>query len=145
MAIEIVKAVITDIPEILNLEKACFAQDAWTFLDLAGLFCHHRSIRLKALVDDEFAGFAAAEESKLERVAWITTVGVFAAFRKKGIGTALVNACEQAVRQPCMRLAVSIENADAIRLYRSLGYHQIDSWKNYYAGGRDALVMEKLL
>lgn len=145
MPIEIVPASFMDISEILNLEKACFKKDAWTLLDLTGLFCQRNSFRLKALVNKSFAGFAAAEEIPRDKAAWIMTVGVYESFRGQGIGTALIAACEQRVSQPLMRLTVSVENEKAIRLYEQLGYKKVEIWKNYYASKRDGLMMEKTL
>ena len=145
MAIEIVPATFMDVGEILNLEKVCFPRDAWTFLDLTGLFCQRNALRLKALVNGAFAGFAAAEENPRDKIAWITTVGVYESFRGQGIGTALINACEEQVTQPLMRLTVNVANENAIRLYEKLAYNKVEIWKNYYDGGRDALLMEKNL
>lgn len=143
MPIEIVPASFMDISAILNLEKVCFQKDAWTLLDLTGLFCQRNSLRLKALVNGTFAGFAAAEEIQRDQLAWITTVGVYETFRGQGIGSALIAACEQRVSQPLMRLTVSVENENAIRLYGQLGYKKVEIWENYYPGQRDAIMMEK--
>jgi ribosomal protein S18 acetylase RimI-like enzyme len=60
-----------------------------------------------------------------------------------GIANALLDACEQEMAQPVVRLCVRRSNLDAQSLYLKRGYTQTEIWEKYYEGGEDALVLEK--
>ena len=145
MAIVILHASIRDLESVLYLEKVCFEEDAWTILDLTYALSAPNRIRFKALVDENFAGFAAAENHTKECISWITTIAVLPEYRNRGVASALLNACEADLSYPKVRLAVNVHNIAAIRLYRKYGYKEIETWKNYYMNGDNALIMEKQL
>ena len=75
---------------------------------------------------------------------------VGAAFRGRGVGTALVNAVEAAAADRALtevNLEVAIENEDAIRLYERLGYQRLgeqvmDRWEQLLDDGGSRLVEE---
>ena len=66
-------------------------------------------------------------------------------YRRRGIGRALLKACESKLGVPRSRLTVRMSNLGAIQLYEQDGYVSIDMWKSYYSDGEDAKVMEKEL
>jgi ribosomal-protein-alanine N-acetyltransferase len=88
-------------------------------------------------------GFIAGDIRRLEGVAWIATVAVLPEFRRKGIGAALLQTCEQRITVKRIRLCVRLSNAVAIRLYERYGYLKVGEWSRYYQDGESALVMEK--
>ena len=90
-------------------------------------------------------GFAAVDLRQREHLAWIATIGVLPAFRRRGIGLKLMEACEDRIELPAVRLSVRTSNKPAIQLYTILGYRHIGRWIEYYQDGEDALVMEKVL
>ena len=145
MAIVILHASIRDLESVLYLEKVCFEGDAWTILDLTYALSAPNKIRFKALVDENFAGFAAAENHTKECISWITTIAVRPEYRNRGVASALLDACEACFSFPKVRLAVNVNNFAAIRLYRKYGYREIETWNNYYMNGDNALIMEKQL
>jgi ribosomal protein S18 acetylase RimI-like enzyme len=100
-------------------------------------------VRLKAVVDERMVGFIAADIRPSQRMAWIATIGVLPEYRGKGIGTGLLEACEQELQVDAIRLNVRLSNHTAIRLYKSLRYQQVGRWPHYYSDGEDALIMEK--
>jgi hypothetical protein len=66
----------------------------------------------------------------------------------EGIGTALLEACEQETRatgRAVLRLEVRPDNKAAIRVYRAAGYREIGTYPDYYEDHTDALRMEKQL
>jgi len=69
---------------------------------------------------------------------------VLPAHQRRGIGRALIEACEAQLNFPRVRLTVRMNNTDAIRLYGTLGYRSVDVWRHYYNDGGEALVMEKI-
>ncbi len=141
--VEILPATWRDLKELRHLERVCFKQDAWPLLDLIGVLSFPGIVRLKAVVNDKMVGFIAGEIRNPQDLAWIATFGVLPAFRRQGIGSALLEACEQELSVERVRLSVRVGNKTAIRLYKSFGYQQVGTWPKYYRGGIDAVVLEK--
>src|SRR4030095_16702088 len=98
-------------------------------------------LRPKAVEADEMIGFIAGDPRQSNGVVWIATIAVDPRFRRRGIGSALMLACEKQVRLPTMKLTVRISNQVAISMYEKLGYHTSDIWRTYYSDGEDGLVM----
>lgn len=137
------QAGLRDLTALRALEKVCFPVDAWAMLDLVAVLSFPHIIRLKAVVQGQMVGFIAGDVNREEKVAWIATVGVLPEMRGRGIGTALMNACEAKVPLDTLRLCVRKTNVGAIRLYEALGYRKINEWIKYYQDGESAIVMEK--
>lgn len=131
-----------DLPALRSLEHACFGQDAWPLPDLLAALTVPGIVRVKAVVDGKMVAFAAGDPRDAS-TGWITTIGVLDAYRRMGIATALLDACEQGMRRDSIRLCVRRSNAGAIRLYLGRGYRQVSVWPGYYIDGEDALVLEK--
>jgi len=132
-----------DLSSVRSLEQTCFPLDAWPLLDLIGILTFPRVIRLKATADGRMVGFIGADVRPLQKLAWIATIGVLPEYRRRGIATALIQACEERVSVPSIRLNVRLSNRAAIHLYRRLGYHEVGMWEKYYQDGEAALVFEK--
>jgi ribosomal-protein-alanine N-acetyltransferase len=142
---EIQNANLRDLGALRRLEQACFEKDLWPLLDLIAVLTWPDVIKLKAVENGEMIGFAACDPRPAEDVSWIATIGVDPRFQRRGIGRALLHACEERTRQPRMRLTVRLSNEAAISLYEKEGYRSVDIWKRYYNDGEDGLVMEKRL
>jgi ribosomal protein S18 acetylase RimI-like enzyme len=143
-----------DLNALRHIEKVCFPKDAWPVWDLVGILTLPNVIRLKAVVERqpidpliaaEMVGFIAGDVRQRESIAWIATVAVVPEYQRRGIGEALILACENQISLPRVRLSVRISNQGAIRLYERLGYQRVSLWPSYYTDHEDALVMEKLL
>ena len=139
-----------DLNALRQLEKECFPKDAWPLWDLIGILTLPGVLRLKAVVDDQMVGFVGVDIRQAERLAWIATIGVLPAYRRQGIGGALLEASERELKAreaqmaiSAIRLTVRVSNGSAIRLYESFGYRRIGLWTDYYSDGEDGLVMEK--
>jgi ribosomal-protein-alanine N-acetyltransferase len=100
-------------------------------------------IRLKAVRERQLIGFIAGDVRRAEGMAWIATVAVLPEFRRHGIGSALLAACEAQIPLSRIRLCVRPSNDEAIRLYEQYGYTKVGEWTRYYNDGESALVMEK--
>jgi ribosomal protein S18 acetylase RimI-like enzyme len=137
------KASWRDLGALRSLEQVCFPLDAWPVLDLIGVLTLPNIIRLKAVIEDRMVGFVSADVHSADLMAWIGTVGVLPEYRRLGIGAALMDACEEQIAVPRIRLCVRLSNHEAIHLYLRLGYQRINIWPRYYANGEDAAVMEK--
>ena len=142
---QIKPASLGDLAELRKLEQVCFGQDSWPLFDLLGVLTFPGIIRLKAVVNGGgMAGFAAGERKPEEGRGWVTTIGVRPEFRHQGIGRALLEAVESGIGMERVRLCVRKTNLAAIRMYETAGYRHVGAWPEYYAGGEDALVMEKV-
>jgi ribosomal-protein-alanine N-acetyltransferase len=102
-------------------------------------------IRLKAVENGELIGFVAGDPRSSEGVSWVATIGVDPRYQRRGVGRALLRACEERTKLPRMKLTVRLSNGAAISLYEKEGYRSVDIWKQYYNDGEDGLVMEKSL
>ena len=140
---EIISATIRDLSALRTLEQACFDKDAWPLFDLIAVLTFPDVVRLKAIEDDQMVGFVAGDPRPSQGFSWIATIGVLPAFQRKGIGRALLHACEARLKTPRLRLSVRASNQGAITLYEQEGYRTMDIWKAYYDDGENAIVMEK--
>jgi len=142
---EIQTASIRDLRALRRLENACFEKDAWPLLDLIAVLTWPDVIRLKAEEDGNLIGFVAGDPRPSQGLAWIATIGVDPGYQRRGIGRALLNACEEQIKLPLVKLTVRLSNRVAVSLYEKEGYRAIDIWKGYYDDGEDGMVMEKIL
>lgn len=142
---EIVKASILDLSALRKLEQESFTKDAWPLLDLMAVLTFPDVIRLKAVEEKHMVGFVAGDPHPRDGWGWIATIAVSPRYRQKGIGRALLHACESKLGVPKVRLTVRPSNQVAIAMYEKEGYTTIDIWKGYYNDGEDGMVMEKQL
>jgi len=143
LPMEIISASIRDLNVLRKLERICFEKDSWSLFDLIAVLTFPDVIRLKAIVDDRMVGFVAGDPRPSQGFSWIATIAVLPEHRRKGIGRALLNACEAQLKTPRVKLSVRATNWSAINLYEQEGYQTMDIWKAYYNDGENAIVMEK--
>lgn len=93
------------------------------------------------------AGYISADG--VCKTAYINNVAVDSAFRRKGIGSALISALEQRAKAAgCTEITLEVrsKNAAAKNLYQSCGYKKCGERKNYYRDPVDnAEIMTKKL
>src|SRR5215211_8359404 len=142
---EIQTASIRDLGTLRRLENACFGKDAWPIFDLIAVLTWSDIIRLKAVEDGEMIGFVAGDPRPSQGAGWIATIGADPAYQHRGIGRALLRACEARMNFSRSKLTVRLSNDKAIALYEQEGYRVVEIWKKYYNDGEDGLVMEKIL
>jgi ribosomal-protein-alanine N-acetyltransferase len=145
LAMDILPASLRDLGSLRKLEHVCFEKDAWPLLDLIAVLSWPDVIKLKAVDRGEMIGFVAGDPRPSEDATWIATIGVDPRYQRRGIGRALLHACEEKAKLPRMKLTVRMSNEGAISLYEKEGYRSVDIWKRYYNDGEDGLVMEKKL
>ena len=142
---EIVPASLLDLNALHKLEHDSFDKDAWSLFDLIAVLTFPDVIRLKAVEDGQMAGFVAGDPRPRDGWGWIATIAVDPRYRRRGIGRALLHACEAKLNVPRSRLTVRISNQVAISMYEKDGYVTTDIWSRYYNDGEDGMVMEKNL
>ena len=135
-----------DAPAIANLEKLCFS-DPWSEKSIASEVNNPLSYWLVAEENREIAGYVGSQ-SVLD-AADMMNLAVNPAYRRKGIGEALVNALTQYLVQNniiALLLEVRVSNLPAIALYEKLGFVQVGRRPKYYHNPReDALILRKEL
>jgi ribosomal-protein-alanine N-acetyltransferase len=132
-----------DLNALRHLEQVCFPKDGWPLLDLIGVLTYPNVVRLKAVVQEKMVGFIAGDRREEGFLGWIATIAVLPEYRRQGIATALILECERQLHTAVVRLNVRRSNAEAISLYKQLGYVQIATWPGYYGDGEEALILEK--
>lgn len=142
---EILPASILDLTSLLRLERACFQKDAWSLFDLIAVLSWPEVIRFKAVEEGNMIGFVAGDTRPSQGMAWIATIGVDPRYQRRGIGRALLRACEARIHLRSIKLTVRASNQGAISLYETEGYLTSEVWSRYYNDGEDGLVMEKML
>jgi len=132
-----------DLNALRQVEKACFPLDAWPLMDLIAILSFPNVVRLKAMAGEQMVGFVAGDLRRTDGIGWISTIGVLPTYQGRGIGKALLQACETHMKTPVIRLCVRASNEIALNMYRRTGYEQVGRWPRYYQDGETAVVMEK--
>lgn len=141
---EIIPASIRDLNALRKLERICFEKDSWPLFDLIAVLTFPDVVRLKAVEDNQMVGFVAGDPRPSQGFSWIATIAVLPEYRQRGIGRALLVACETQLKTPRIKLSARASNQAAINLYEQEGYHTTDIWRAYYNDGENAIVMEKI-
>lgn len=143
-------ASVEDLDTICEIERECFPQDAFDKSHYVSLLLSLNVIFLKSCVGSEIAGFIVGMirriDGNLECV--ISTVNVRSIFRRRGIATALVRALEnRLISRRCFRviLQVGADNTASFRLFSNLCYQKLRLLRDYYASGRHAIELGKIL
>ena len=140
-----------DFAALYALEELCFQPPirysrAW----MRQLIANPNSATWIAEENKTMAGFAIVEWTTVPKgtVAYIQTIEVHPASRRRGIAAELLRRVEDSARAAGARsiwLHVDVENAAAIQLYRSRGYAQKGREEHYYARHRPAFIYAKSL
>lgn len=124
------------IPAAAVLEKECL-DTAWSEKAISDFLLSDTAVYLFSETDGVFSGILSATVAFGE--AEIENIAVAPAFRRKGVGKALVNA----LKDKCEKvfLLVKETNTVAISFYNSLGFESVGVRRGYYRG-INALIME---
>ncbi len=137
-----------DLEAIAGLENELFETDRVSRRSLREfLRAPHRPV-IAASLDDELVGYALVSLRKGARALRIYSLAVDARFARRGVGRALLQACEayaRRYRRAAITLEVRYDNVAAMALYESCGFRQFGEHARYYADGATALRYEKSL
>ena len=141
-------AQVFDLPIFVSLDKELFPYSPWTTGQYKEEFSSPTRHFVVALDEAQsiigYAGVFAPGATEAD----ILTVGVVPDHRGKGIAKALmalITDWAKAQGSTAMMLEVKTDNIEAISLYKSLGYLELNIRKNYFGAGLDAQVMRKEL
>ena len=137
-----------DLPILYEIDQACFPAGVSYFKDELAAFIAHRNSRTwVAEADGEIVGFLVANGARARGV-HIITIDVVAAWRRRQVGSALMDAADawaRARRSASVSLEVAEDNLAAQRFYAQRGYQRVGRAENYYANGQSALLLRRPL
>ena len=146
MSIEIRQATVLDLQEIMKLETASFANDAWPEETFKSELAAKHTYYILALEDNLVVGYAGLSKLPGSDQADIQTIAVREDKRGLGIGKKLMDtltlqATELGAKE--IFLEVRADNSVAQKLYKLFGFKQIGTRKKYYQpDGVDAFIMK---
>ncbi len=133
-----------DLPVFVSLDKELFPYSPWSTSQYKEEFSSPTRHFVVAVDAEQnivgYAGVFAPGGAEAD----VLTVGVIPSQRGKGIAKALMALITDWAKEQgsiAMMLEVKVDNAEAIGLYQSLGYSQLNIRKDYFGTGLDALVM----
>jgi ribosomal-protein-alanine N-acetyltransferase len=145
-----------DFQTLWQIDQACFEpQLAYSQAELAFYMRRPGSFTLVAeaevttegdIVDSQILGFIVAENRR--RTGHIITIDVVEKARRSGVGSGLMRATEEKLLRAgstTVTLETPVNNAAAIRFYKSEGYYVEKTIAGYYSNQMDALLMTKEL
>ncbi|MGH9451539.1 MAG: GNAT family N-acetyltransferase [Terriglobia bacterium] len=137
-----------DLETLYQIDSACFPPGvSYSMDELRAFITHHNSKTWVAVEDGKSAGFLIAQKAPYPSV-HIITIDVTEEARRRGVGSALMDAAEEwAERQGAKQLALETaeDNHAAQSFYANRGYAKVDKLEGYYDNGAAAWVMIKRL
>jgi ribosomal protein S18 acetylase RimI-like enzyme len=148
-----------DFNTLLAIDQVCFPKTiAYGRLEMKSYLQSEGSHCIVAEVEASEPGMPAEENSKIiagfiltERggeFAHVITLDVLETFRRRSIGTLLLEAAEQEAAScgaALMYLETATTNKAAIALWKKHGYRETGTIENYYGRGQNAFEMQKRL
>ena len=141
-------ASLDDLDAIEALEAAAFTGDRLSRRSLRAFIRAPRRPLIVARFGDRVAGYALLSARAGGRTARIYSIAVDPAQARRGVGRALLQACERYARAhglEALRLEVRYDNPAAIALYEKSGVSPVRPLPGYYEDGGAALRFEKRL
>jgi len=137
-----------DLPAILELEKICFKEETFHKRQIEYLLLRARSLVLVASLEGNIVGSIIILLRKHISNARIYSLNVHPSYRRKGIGSLLIDQSENLLAKMGYRnltLEAGVNNIAARKLYTLNGFSVIRKIEKYYKNGDDALRFIKKL
>ena len=135
-----------DLPVFVSLDKELFPYSPWSPAQYKEEFSSPTRYFVVAVNETQsivgYAGVFAPGGAEAD----VLTVGVIPEHRGRGIAKelmALITDWAITRGSIAMMLEVKTDNIEAIAMYESLGYSQLNIRKDYFGSGLDALVMRR--
>jgi ribosomal-protein-alanine N-acetyltransferase len=133
-----------DLPVFVSLDKELFPYSPWSASQYKEEFSSPTRHFVVAVDHEQsiigYAGVFAPGGAEAD----VLTVGVVPQERGKGVARHLMELITDWARlqgSTAMMLEVKVDNVEAIGLYEALGYMKLNTRKDYFGAGLDALVM----
>ncbi|MFZ0959668.1 MAG: N-acetyltransferase [Terriglobia bacterium] len=137
-----------DLRILYQIDQTCFAPGiSYTREELAAFIGHRHAQTWVAEEAGEITGFLIAQREP-RKILHIVTIDVLEAWRRRGVGSLLMQAAEQWAQDHGLRmigLETAQDNLAAQRFYAARGYRKVDEIEQYYIDGTAAWVMVKEL
>jgi len=139
-------AAAADLPMIVGVETAAFAQDALPYFYFRQML---DAVPAFFLVVDEggrLGGYVLGSMQAGEAHGWVLSLAVSPDFRGRGIGERLVGGVLEAFAAKGAaeaRLHVSPSNRGALALYRKAGFEEVRVEADYFGPGGDRAIMRR--
>ena len=131
-----------DLFGLRNLQRRCFQPgQAFGIVTLAALQLWPWTKVLVAKRGDEIVGCVIGDIQKQQ--GRILNICVDPAYRRRGLGSALLNTIEHLLDHDNMTLMVEDKNYAAQELYRQHGYLTAGDLRDYYGRNRHGVLMQK--
>jgi N6-L-threonylcarbamoyladenine synthase len=134
-----------DLEQIMAIEKACFANDAWSRANMKSELLAPHTTYVVAEEAQDLIGYAGLSKLATATSSDIQTIAVSQSHRGSGIGRALMESLlEFAKKQGAKEVFLEVreDKPTPQSLYQSLGFVAIDRRENYYQpDGVAAIVM----
>lgn len=138
----------SDLDTLYEADQVCFPPGvSYSREELEDLIRDQDSITWVAESGADLVGFLVAHR-ETPHAAHIITIDVLEAWRRRGVGRALMDAAEAwaGIQDlPLVYLETAVDNTVAQRFYESRGYERYRRAENYYRNGGAAWVMVKRL
>ncbi|WP_407887068.1 ribosomal protein S18-alanine N-acetyltransferase [Levilactobacillus sp. N40-8-2] len=138
----VAKALFTDIPEMIEIERAVYAGQApWDSTAFANELRREKD-RLYLVIrkNDKLLAFIGSTFDERNRDAHITNIAVLPEYQGKGLGRFLLKIMIKKARKlnyKTVSLEVRVSNKSAQRLYRDLQFEQTGVKRGYYFGDHE--------
>ena len=134
---------LSDLPQILRLEKALFGPDAYSKETILNGYKRADKGFIVAESDRKILGYVTGFVER--RRSFIDNLAVAKKFQRRGLGQTLLNTIIKHFVQNGLKkieLVVKIDNFAAMQFYQKNGFTQIKRIKKVYADGSDGLLMQ---
>jgi len=139
----------TDLQRLYEIDQSCFAPGiSYSKHELEGFIRHRNSMTWVAEGGKEIVGFLIADQHPTMLLGHIITLDVVEAWRRRGVGTALMDTAEEWARRRrfiSLALETAEDNLPAQAFYERRGFVKYDKRERYYSDGTAAWTMVKWL
>lgn len=135
-----------DFDTLWQIDQECFSPGIAYSRQELKVYVRRRGAFTLAAADtatEKIAGFIVAHGGL---TAHIITIDVIATARRLGVGSQLLRAAEERLREAGSRavgLETAVDNTAALSFYKRHGYNVVSTRPRYYSNGVDALVLTK--
>lgn len=145
--IKIRKARATDLPQLVDLENACFNYDQLSRRNFQWMIKKAHSIFLVLEHEKCLVGYGLVLINRGTSLARLYSICTLKSYQGLGLASKLIKELEMKAsdEEDCayLRLEVKEDNKGAIKLYEKLGYHKFTEKDDYYDDGKAAFCYEK--
>ena len=142
-----------DFARLMEIDQACFVEGiAYSLREMRHYLSRPLAIRIVGESGNQITGFIIADRFRPRRsqqsMGQIITIDVLPEARRTGLGSLLLQAAEEKLREGgCVyaSLETAVDNLAALRFYKKHGYTGLKILPNYYLDSIDALLMGKKL